>query len=343
MNRQSNFRECAAMFAIGLDIGYSNLKLAFGKVSDDGLAKPAVTRVLPAGAGRLSDLPLRMGKADGDTDALVVNVNGEKWAAGVDQARLETSVRELHADYPASDAYRALFHAALLMGEHDTVDQLITGLPVSQFLDKDLRARLSDRLTGQHQVTAGRAITVKNTLVVPQPFGAYLDLLNTVEDAAELEESRIMVIDPGFFSVDWIAIEEGEIRKASSGTSKRAMSVLIETVNSLIQEDHGGSAGIERLEQAVRQGKTSVPVFGTPVELAPYMDKAAQRVAVEALKEMKQQLRANDRAVDVVLIVGGGAKAYEAAARDLFPKSRPVLPQEPVLANARGFWSAAVQ
>lgn len=131
MNRQSNFRECAAMFAIGLDIGYSNLKLAFGKVSDNGLAKPAVTRVLPTGAGRLSDLPLRMGKADGDTDALVVNVNGEKWAAGVDQARLETSVRELHADYPASDAYRALFHAALLMGEHDSVDQLITGLPVS--------------------------------------------------------------------------------------------------------------------------------------------------------------------------------------------------------------------
>ena len=152
------------MFAIGLDIGYSNLKLAFGKVSDNGLAKPAVTRVLPAGAGRLSDLPLRMGKADGDTDALVVNVNGEKWAAGVDQARLETSVRELHADYPASDAYRALFHAALLMGEHETVDQLITGLPVSQFLDKDLRARLSDRLTGEHQVTAGRTITVKNTL-----------------------------------------------------------------------------------------------------------------------------------------------------------------------------------
>lgn len=72
------------MFNIGVDIEYSNLKLAFGKVSDDGLAKPAVTRVLPAGAGRMSDIPLRIGKADGDTDALVVNVNSETWTVGVD-------------------------------------------------------------------------------------------------------------------------------------------------------------------------------------------------------------------------------------------------------------------
>ncbi len=74
----------------------------------------------------------------------------------MEQARLETSVRELHADYPASDAYRALFHGTLLLCEHDTVDRLITGLPVSQFLDKELRARLSERLTGEHQVTVGR-------------------------------------------------------------------------------------------------------------------------------------------------------------------------------------------
>ena len=101
------------MFVIGLDIGYSNLKLAFGDVDKGGTPRPTVTRVLPGGAGRLSDLPIRLGKGEGDADAIVVNVNGEKWVAGVDQARLETSMRELHADYPASDAYQALFHAAL--------------------------------------------------------------------------------------------------------------------------------------------------------------------------------------------------------------------------------------
>lgn len=79
------------MFAIGLDIGYSNLKLAYEEVPDSGTPKPAVTQVLPAGAGRLPNLPLRMGKADGDTDALVVNVNGEKWVYTGSRPRLGTS------------------------------------------------------------------------------------------------------------------------------------------------------------------------------------------------------------------------------------------------------------
>ena len=72
------------MFAIGLDLGSTTLKLAFAEVSDNRLAKPAVTQVLPAGAGRLSDLPLRMGKADGDTDAAIMNAHGETWNADVD-------------------------------------------------------------------------------------------------------------------------------------------------------------------------------------------------------------------------------------------------------------------
>jgi plasmid segregation protein ParM len=134
-NRQNNNTDCANHVRSWSHIGYTNLKLAFGEVQATGGPQPAVTRVLPAGAGRLSDLPLRMGKAEGDTDALVVNVNGEKWVAGVDQARLETSVRELHADYPASDAYRALFHGTLLLSEQDTVNRLITGLLISQYLD----------------------------------------------------------------------------------------------------------------------------------------------------------------------------------------------------------------
>ncbi len=39
---------------------------------------------------------------------------------------------------------------------------------------------------------------------------------------------------------------------------------------------------------------------------------------------------------DVVLLAGGGAEAYQDAAKELFPKSRIVLPNESVASNAGG-------
>ena len=326
------------MFAFGIDVGYSAVKICFG----DAEASPQ-TRVLPAGAGRVEDLPAKIGGGSADDGVMVVTVEGEKWAAGVDHARLETTVRQLHPDYPSTAAYRALFHAALILGERKEVDHLVTGLPTSQALDRGFANRLRERLLGEHQVSERRTIKVHKVTVLPQPAGAYCDLVGSFEDTDLLAEARIMVIDPGFFSVDWVALENGEIRKASSGTSRRAMSVLIETVNGLIREEQGGGPGVDRIEQAIRNGTGSVPVYGDKVDLAPFIAKAAERVATDALTEMKQMMRQNERAVDIVLIAGGGAHVYEAAAREVFPKSKIIVPQEPVVANARGFWNYALQ
>lgn len=326
------------MFVMGIDIGYSNLKIAGSEVG----TKAVRTRVLPSGAGPVSDLPMRLGKHQDDRDAIVVDIDGEPWVAGVDQSRLETTVRDLHADFPATSAYRALFLAALLTSERTSVGRVVTGLPVSQFLDANAREKLRGRLTGDHQVSTKRSVKVVETVVVPQPFGAYLDLVSTHPDVESLTDARIVVLDPGFYSVDWIAIENGELRKSNSGTSRRAMSMLIETANTLIQEDHGGGAGVSRLERAVREGKTTSPVFGQPVELAPYLERAGGAVAHEALKEMRQNFRNDERAVDLVLIVGGGAGAYRTAAEELFPKTEVIIPTNPVLANARGFLAAAL-
>lgn len=44
---------------------------------------------------------------------------------------------------------------------------------------------------------------------------------------------------------------------------------------------------------------------------------------------------------DVVLLAGGGAEAYQDAAKELFPKSRIVLPNESVASNAGASGSAA--
>lgn len=92
-------------------------------------------------------------------------------------------------------------------------------------------------LKGTHQVTTQRAITVKEVRVVAQPAGAYLDCVMSQDDEETLEifeNGRAIVIDPGFYSVDWVVVQNGEIYHRSSGTSLKAMSRLLDVIIEVI-------------------------------------------------------------------------------------------------------------
>lgn len=322
-------------FILGMDIGYSNLKLAFG---EEGTKMK--TKILPAGAGPIEMMPQQL--TGGAAQSIHVLVDGQPWVAGEEPNRLQGWERELHADYPSTKTYRALFLAALLTSERSEIDVLVTGLPVSQHTDQALKDNLIKQLQGQHQITPKRQITVKDVLVVPQPAGAYMDIIHSEEvsdeDLEVIKEGRTVVIDPGFFSVDWVTLVRGEIRYQSSGTSLKAMSMLLQDVDAQLKVDHGGSPGIETIEWAVRSNDASVLLFGEKVQLSSYVSKAAEKVAANALVPMKKSMREEGMHADIVLLAGGGAEIYSTAAKDLFPKSRIIKSKEPVMANARGFW-----
>lgn len=323
------------MFVLGLDIGYSNLKVAMGQKGDG-----MTTRILPAGAGSIDLMPHKVGAAHG-TDFLQVHVDGKKWAAGVEPDRLQGWERELHKDYKTTDVYKALFYSALLISEQSEIDVLVTGLPVDQAMDDSQREELAEMLKGEHQVSPKRAVTVSDVIVVPQPAGAYMDLVHSTEDEdvlGAIQNGKTVVIDPGFYSVDWVALVEGEIHYRSSGTSLKAMSRLLQVANELILDDHGGAPGVEKLEKAIRAGKGSTYLFGQQLELKEYMSKASASVSREALTSMRKTMREDGMNADVVLLAGGGASEYADAAKELFPKSRIIEPPQSVLSNARGFW-----
>ncbi|MFZ5883518.1 MAG: plasmid stability protein StbA, partial [Chloroflexota bacterium] len=315
--------------------GYSNLKIAYGPSIS---GKPKGLVIKPSGAGPASSMPTSLRHED-TSDEVRVLLDGDDWVAGVEHGRLQAFDRELHREYASSRQYKALFHASLLFAESDRIDHLVTGLPVVHFQDAGMRERLEKSLTGIHEPAKGKKVRVENVRVLPQPAGAYMDLVSTSEDLDLLEEGRIVIIDPGFFSVDWVTIEGGEIRSASSGSSLKAMSVLLEAVDERIEKELGDRVGVQRLERAMRNRETSVLHFGSRLDISPFINAAVREVAPSALTAMRQAMRAEERNVDAVLLSGGGAKAYEAAAADIFEKSRILVPRDPVLANARGFWN----
>ncbi len=322
------------MFLVAVDVGYSNLKVLSGP-----LGSPPATVILPAGAGPAAAMPVQFGRAR-DDGHLAVTVDGDAWAAGVEPSRLQNWERELHPDYPSTPAYRALVHASLVAAGSKRVDRLVTGLPVNHYQDPVRREQLSALLTGTHQVTQGREVTVKAVDILPQPFGAYLDLIQGAPDEG-FDQARVVVVDPGFFSVDWVLIDGGELRFANSGSSANAMSLLLEAADELIRRDHGGGLGRDEFEKLVRAGVGRVPLFGSPVELAPYIAAAAKRTAAVAITALKQSMRSERRPIDAVLLAGGGAAVYAEAVQDAFPKARVIVPEDPVLANVRGFWAYA--
>lgn len=320
------------MNVLGIDIGYSNLKLAFGKRGSE----PKVL-LRPAGAAPADRLGEKItGKKD--EDFLRVVVNGTPFVAGLSPDRAELWSRELHEDYPSTESYRALFHAGLLLSELEHIDILVTGLPVSQYLNQDLRNRLQSLMAGEHQVTPRRRITVENVKVVPQPVGGFVDHVWNLKDASEFEDSRVLVVDPGFFSVDWVLISNGELRRQSCGTSLEASSVILDEAAKLLANDFGGNVGRERLENAIRQNQTEVRLFGEKIDITPYLKTAADKVGPIVTTRLRESLRKENAGADIVLLVGGGAGFFEPSVKEAFPQLKVSTPESPVFANARGFW-----
>ena len=193
------------MTVIGLDVGYSNLKIAVGEA----VGSPHLI-VRPAGAAPMDRLGEQIGAARLQ-EAVVVEVDGQRWAAAIEPARFEGWQRSLHEDYAASPAYQALVKAALVLANRPVVDQLVTGLPVAQARDPRRREALRRSLVGLHVSERG-TIEVGEVRIVPQPVGAFVDLLWSDLDAetlARIEEGTVLVLDAGYYSFDWAVIVAG--------------------------------------------------------------------------------------------------------------------------------------
>jgi plasmid segregation protein ParM len=325
------------MFVLGLDIGYSALKIALGEST---IEKPE-TILRPANAGPADRMPSTLSgiSSENSNSDIRVFISGREWAAGVKPGTLQNWSKELHKDYTSTESYKALFYAALALSPSDTIDKLVTGLPVRLYNTPGIKEDLIERLSGTHQISAKREVSVKAVKVLPQPAGAYMDLVRNSSNLALIKEGRCVVIDPGHFSVDYVAIEGGAVRDSTSGMSTKAMSVILQRTNELIAKDYGSGPGTDRLESALFDNRSNVLVSGRQVEIKEYLSRASEEVSQEALVEMRKDMRQDDGNVDLILLTGGGAESFMAAAKKAFPQCENIeIPKEPQMANARGFW-----
>ena len=323
------------LITLGLDIGYSGVKY----VHAPSRGGHVTVGVFPARAAPASQISNNV-VTNNNKDHVEVVVGDEVWIAGVDGSVISDSARELDENYISTKAYKALFYAALKKTNSSEIAKLVTGLPVS--LCKTQASSLKESFTGSHVVdSTGRTVKVNDVVVLPQPLGSFFELTTGAFTEEDLQLSKVLVLDPGWFSFDFVVIDQNILRNAYSGMSTDAMSRVCEYAAELVSSQHDFPVAANKIEACLLQPRYEIGIRGQRVDVTEHIQSAANRAWDTVRREVGQKLRADRIPPDVVVISGGGARFFEAPIRDHFKKSKVHISDASILANATGFHTYA--
>jgi len=323
-----------------IDLGYGFVKYTN---RNNVAGEPAVvTRQIPAlapmGSAQRVDLG---GVGFRQPQTISVNVKEVLYQVGPDTPLLLAgqSGRSLTGDYSRSDRYHALMLGTLAYLGERMIDLLVLGLPVSKY--KSERERLASFYSGIQEVPmlteADRKtkVEVKKVVVLPQPMGGFLDAKLGHAEGANWRGSTL-VIDPGFFTFDWIVVSETStyIDSRSGAVQGGVSSILRAIADELEIETTQQISDLFPIDQAL---KANEPVFvwGGEYPLAQFTPIIEGKCR-QYVRDMVARLGdASD--IRRVVVCGGGASLFSGAIKECFPKWTVHTNREPMFANVRGF------
>lgn len=313
------------MYVMGCDLGLGNYKEASGHRGG-----ALEMRMWPACTVPVESLGISLYGGD-DKSERRIDVGGRMWAVGVSLDSGARGAEEMHAGYVGSAPWLAQLGYALR--HRGRVDRLVLGLPVDEWSIPQ-----NHELTKSSAAEAARlsGTQLAEVLVVPQPLGAYVDA--NVRKSGGLMKQRVLVVDPGRYTVDWTLFVKGKLQPDGSGSDRRgAVSRIIEGVQQHLWHDARARIDEGRIREALDSGLTEIMVKGKQVECGDAIAGITSRVVDEALLEIRRTLRIESD-VDTVLLTGGGSKYYRARLMEVFGEGLVQEVPEPVMANARGYW-----
>ncbi|WP_079436979.1 PRTRC system protein D [Zoogloea sp. LCSB751] len=322
-----------------LDVGYGNVKYVASRTQST-----LTCKLFPSLAPRAVEMDLA-GDFVRKRDTKRVVVNGIAYEVGPDVKLAQKGSeigRMLQENYCLSEHYKALVYGGLLhMTRSHELEVLVLGLPLNTYLG--YKDPLAKAFTGTHILDAeGRACTVKNVVVVPQPLGGLYDYAFGTRQLSVVKKSTSLVIDPGFCTLDWLVAEGTTPNDARSGARAHGgMSEVLKDVMEQVALDAECTidelGGTERIDAALRDN-LPIRVFGHALTVRTNADyiKLAQARAKDALQAMLERIGSIGD-IDNIILVGGGSYVYIDVLHSYFPKHNIVVFPDSVFSNVRGF------
>ena len=315
-----------------VDVGYGNTKYTL-KSLEDGLDDmcgifPSLTPPSPAnnysgvlGAGR---------------DTVQVPLDGEIYEVGKDVRLVLTGQsydRTLDEDFCLSNRYKALVLGALAYTGEVEIDGLVLGLPLTTYEAK--RSQLEAAFTGTHKI-GPKTVEIHAVSVVPQPLGGFYDYSVTNGMTGALQHERNLVIDPGYFTLDWVVSEGTQpIDPRCNAVNDSGVSAILSAVRQAIERDIDADPGdISGIDEALRTGR-SLKRYGKEVKIDRYKPLVKQLADGAVNKLISGAGGIGD--IENVMLVGGATHLYYESVREKFPNLEIHVGEEPVFANVRGF------
>lgn len=307
-----------------IDVGYGNTK--YVKTVIDG---KIIADHFPSLVNKVSNHRLSISDSP---NIYTVEVDGTSYEVGpgLDPA-LEGGMRILHDNFIDTEHYMALNYGALSQMDVSEIDLLMVGLPVDLMASK--RADLEALLTGDHQV-AGRTITIHKVVAVAQPLGGFIYHAAANNMLAGLNSSRNLLIDPGFFTVDFLVTTGLREVKGKSGSHPSGVSAYLKSVaQDLSKEFKVNYDNISHIDQGIRTG--DFKLYGKSVDLSKYHKKALSSImpGVEAIANTV----GDGINIDRVVLVGGGASLFKNSIQAILPNHTILCGDDSVIANVKGY------
>jgi len=314
----------------GLDIGYSSTKIVGGDT-------PKVT-TFPSAIGTPDRASFSL-----DTETGIYLQAPQRVAVGnvaVEQSRI-TRRREDRGWIESDEWYLLALAALTEITSGNARFDIVTGLPVAFFGDAQV---VIDRLMGYHSVKRAdrraQSFTVDSVRVIPQPFGSLLDVcMNNHGKVVDLDlaRGRVGVIDVGgkttnILSVNRLSDVSRETASVNVGgwvATRMLGQVLAERCPNLDLRPH-------EITQALIDRQVSY--YGESVDLNESVEEILNNLAAQIVAEATQVWN-GAAGLSAVLVSGGGALLLGDHVKAHFPHARVV--EEPVMANAMGFWKLA--
>jgi plasmid segregation protein ParM len=334
LNCLKELRMSKDLAARAVDVGYGNTKYTVGHLPMDG-ALDGICELFPSLTP--SALHTNFSAALGqERDTVRISLDGETYEVGKEVRLLlggGSHDRTLDENFCLSKRYLALVLGSLAYMRVDTVDCLVLGLPLTTYESK--RRLLEEFVQGEHEI-GGKPISIQKVTVVPQPMGGFYDYVIQNGMANALSYEKNLIIDPGFYTLDWVTSEgKRPIDSRSNAVNDSGASTILTEVRQAIEKDMECDPGdMMRIDEALRLDRP-LKLNGKLVDLAQYRPLIAQK----ADSAMNKLISGAKGVVDIdnVILVGGATHLYRDAVQARFPNHQIHVGEQPVFANVRGF------